>query len=75
MTEEMKNIISREIKVARTRAGFSQIKVAKSLNLSYSTYLKYENNPEFFKASVLIKLSDLLKCNVFEFYAPIFFGK
>ena len=61
-------IIANNIRAERNRVRLSQEEVAKHLNISTRTYMKYENDARLVTATTLLELSRLFNCNVSVFY-------
>lgn len=70
--EKMKKITSEQIsnnmKGCRTRAGFSQEEVAKSLEVRRETVINWENKPGTVCLKTFIALADLYDCSVNDFF-------
>lgn len=62
------NIISNNLKSARTKIGLSQKEMAELLGVSRATYCDYEVNPQRVKMETYLKISEILKCNLIDFF-------
>ena len=62
------NQIANNIKAERNRAGITIEEVCEKLNISRPTYIEYEKNAELIKTKILIKLSNLFKCDINMFF-------
>lgn len=60
--------IANNIRAERNRVRLSQEEVAKHLNISTRTYMKYENDARLVTVTTLLELSRLFNCNVSDFY-------
>lgn len=60
-------VASGNIKLLRTKAGFTQEEMASKMGVARATYLKYENNPYDTDINILIAIARLLDCQVADF--------
>ena len=60
--------IADNIRAERNRAKITIEEVAKKLEITRQTYAEYEKNGEIIKASTLVKLSNIFKCNISDFF-------
>lgn len=67
--------IANNIRAERNRANLSQEHVASKLKVSTKTYISYEQNAKNLKTSDLIKLANILGCNVKVFFLQSNFAK
>lgn len=63
--------VSNNIKMYRVRLGLSQAEVAEKIGVTRSTYCHYEVNPQKLNVGRFMKLADVLKCNLVDFFIPI----
>ncbi len=66
--KEKLNYISNNIKSYRVRNGYSQEKMAELLGISRATYCDYEVNPQKVKVEMLKRISDILNCELSDFF-------
>lgn len=64
---EARKILSSNIKAERVRNDLSQEEVAKKLNISRETYIKYERGYKI-DAVILYELSNVFNCKIDSFY-------
>lgn len=60
--------ITNNMKSYRVRAGYSQDEMADLLGVSRATYCDYEVNPQKVKIETYNKISDILKCDLIDFF-------
>lgn len=68
MTNQEKEMVTKEIKVQRLRKNKTQEDCAVALNISVPTYRELEYNPNKFDVEQILILSDYLEWNFFEFF-------
>ena len=73
--EQAKQIIANNIRAERTRARMSQEETAEQLNITSRTYMKYEQNVKAIDCDILVKLSNLFKCDINDFFLNLEFTK
>ncbi len=66
--KEKLQYISNNLKMYRTRIGYTQEKVAKILNVSRATYCDYEVNPQKLKIETLQDIANIFKCDLKDFF-------
>ncbi len=66
--KEKLHYISNNIRSYRVRAGMTQEDVAKTLNISRMSYVRYENNPQKLKMETLQQIANIFHCNVVDFF-------
>ena len=69
--KEKLQYISNNLKMYRTRIGYTQEKIANILNISRATYCDYEVNPQKLKIETLQDIADVLKCDLSDFFVQI----
>ena len=65
---ESGKILAANIKAERSRCGLSQEDVSQQLGITRETYISYEKDASKLSSSKLIKLSEILKCNISAFF-------
>ncbi len=60
--------ISKNIKSYRARMGYSQREVAEILGVSRNTYCDYEVRPQKVNVETLMKIANILKCELSDFF-------
>ena len=53
----------------------SQEETAEQLNITARTYMKYEQNVKAIDCDILVKLSNLFKCDINDFFLNLEFTK
>ena len=56
------------MKSYRSKFGYTQEKMADLLGISRATYCDYEVNPQSVRIEVFKKMSDILNCNLSDFF-------
>lgn len=59
----MDNILGDRIKLARNKAGFTQVELAKKVEITYPTLNKYEKNHRIPNSQILSRIAKELHCN------------
>lgn len=62
------HIISKNIKAARIRAGFTQKEIARVLNINRATYQAIENNPIAYPFTKMEPIAAAFGCKVADFF-------
>lgn len=60
--------IANNIRYQRQKKGLSQEEVAKKVDFTLRTYVKYEENAKGLKATTLSQLANIFGCNISDFY-------
>lgn len=68
MTDDSKNIFSKQIEVQRLINEKTQKDCADILGVSVPTYRLYEKNPNLLNIDQALKLGEFLKWDIFEFF-------
>lgn len=63
--------VSRNIKSARARIGYSQQETAKLLGITKETFINIENNPFSYTVNRLNEIAKILNSNLNEFFLPL----
>ncbi len=61
-------LIANNICAERNRARLSQEEVSEKIGVSKKTYIDYEKNANLMKIETLIRLAEVLGCNINDFY-------
>ncbi len=67
--------VANNIRMERNRAKMTQEEVAIKLGISLKTYITYENDAKYVKATVIYMLSNLFNCSMEQFYVSSKFTK
>lgn len=60
--------VGSNIRAYRVRSGLLQEDMANKLGVSRVTYNDYEVNPQKLKLKTLIKIAEILKCDIADFF-------
>lgn len=63
----MKEVVRNNIRSLRVKADLTQEEVAKTLGITRQQYSLYEKEPLKIKVETLLKLADILNCEVEDF--------
>ena len=64
MNEELKYIIGKNIKVARERAGLSQVELAEKLEITGASISAYENSVSIPSLNIMIQMAKILNVSI-----------
>ncbi len=68
MTEKEMELLANELKSQRINRNITQEECATYLNISVPAYRQLENNPHKLSMEQALRISELLKWNIFEFF-------
>ncbi|MDR3284110.1 MAG: helix-turn-helix domain-containing protein [Treponema sp.] len=68
--QTLKNILSTNIKCLRSRREWSQVKLARELDISTNFLADIETGKSWVSVSTLVKLANILDVDVFELFKP-----
>ncbi len=60
--------ISHNIKAYRTKAGYTEDRIAEKLGISTLDYIKYEVNPRKLRIETLRIIANIFECNISDFF-------
>ena len=69
--EKINDELTEELKLLRFKSKLSQEDVAKMLKISRNSYNNYENNPLKITLEILLKLSEILGYDLYNFFYTI----
>ncbi len=73
--DEIGKKISDNIRAERNRKDYTQEEIAKKLKITTRTYISYEQNAKTMDVTKMMLLSNILECNINDFFVGINFTK
>jgi len=74
-TADVEALIGERIRSRRIQAGVSQDTLGKALGVTFQQVQKYEKGSNRVRAGRLLKITDVLECNVMDFFEGLSGGK
>jgi transcriptional regulator with XRE-family HTH domain len=69
--QELRRILSANIKLYRTRREWSQVKLAEKLDISANFLADIETGKSWVSSVTLVKLANVLNIEVYELFKPV----